>query len=324
MIELSRQAIFLQHPDGSAVLFDHDYFENRVRAVLSPSCDDPDSLASNAVNAVEYALRHDLNNRPDSPFYVKMSAVEALFVKILQSIGMYEEAAAFQRAEMPRNISQDELIASLLADHYPENHPQFSGVVRKVSNTLRAIGANAYGQEQLVLELARHFFAIGSTAVNLSLDLPEGMHDNSYMIPASEFIEKLSPDFTPLFDNRLVHVHSIDLRIFPSIYVEVRFFPLVRLNQWELPVTELSLQPVFRPFADCIDQLCIAVDQACVAHGADSITPIKLLLHFPDTLAFVSQAMGCSGKKAVAQAGEELVSALVSLLTRRPDKITCS
>ena len=85
-----------------------------------------------------------------------------------------------------------------------------------------------------------------------------------------------------------------------------------------------AFAPLLAPVAACVDELCIAADGVCALHGCDAVTPLKLLLHFADAEAFAAEAMGCSGRKASAGILNGLASFFTGMITRRPEKITCS
>ena len=329
MIELSAQAIFLLDSHGCAVPFAPDDLAARIRSVLpeNGADPDPDALARDAVSAVEYALRHA--GKPKSgPLYVKASAVDAMIANILQSVGFHDAAVAYGRTKRIDDESehfQDARIAALLRERLPLNGDRLAAVARKVSNTLRSIGADASSTD-LVFELAKHFAdsldAVG--AVNLSLPEP-GWNDKGFILPPEEFISRISAASARLLDPqcRAVKVQPVDLRVFPALRVELRFFPLLRGSGLETPVTELAFAPLLAPAAACVDELCIAADDACGRHGGGALTPLKLMLHFADAEVFVSEAMGCSGRKASAGILNALAGFFTGMITRRPEKITC-
>ena len=327
MIELSAQAIFLQDSHGCAVPFDPDDLAARIRSVLPGDGTESDALARDAVSAVEYALRH-AGKTKSGPLYVKASAVDAMIANILQSVGMNDAAAAYGRTKRIDEESdrfQDVRIASLLQERLPLTGERLAAVARKVSNTLRSIGADISSTE-LVFELAKHFAdsldAVG--AVNLSL--PEhGWNDKGFILPPEEFTCRISAASARLLDPqcRAVKVQPVDLRVFPALRVELRFFPLLRGSGLETPVTELAFAPLLAPVAACVDELCIAADDACGRHGGGALTPLKLLLHFADAEVFASEAMGCAGRKASAGILNGLASFFTGMITRRPEKITC-
>ena len=327
MIELSSQAIFLQDSHGRAVPFDPDDLAARIRSVLPGNGVEPDALARDAVSAVEYALRHAAKPK-SGPLYVKASAVDAMIANILQSVGLNEAAAAYGRTKRIDEESdrfQDARIAALLRERLPLSGERLAAVARKVANTLRAIGADISSKE-LVFELARHFAdsldAVGT--VNLSLPEP-GWNDKGFILPPEEFTCRISAASARLLDPscRAVKAQPVDLRVFPALRVELRFFPLLRGSGLETPVTELAFVPLLAPVADCVDELCIAADDVCGRHGGGSATPLKLLLHFADAEVFASEAMGCVGRKACAEILNGLASFFSSMITRRPEKITC-
>ena len=328
MIELSAQAIFLQDSHGCAAPFDADDLAARIRSVLPENGAETDALARDAVSAVEYALRHA--GKPKSgPLYVKASAVDAMIATILQSVGLNDAAAAYGRTKRIDGESdrfQDARIAALLHERLSLNGEHLAAVARKVSNTLRSIGADVSSTE-LVFELAKHFAdsldAVGS--VNLSLPEP-GWNDKGFILPPEEFACRISAASARLLDPacRAVKVQPVDLRVFPALRVELRFFPLLRGSDLETPVTELAFAPLLAPVAACVDELCIAADEACARHGGESVTPLKLLLHFADAESFASEAMGCAGRKASADILNALASFFTGMITRRPEKITCS
>ena len=328
MIELSAQAIFLQDSHGCAVPFDADDLAARIRSVLPGNGAESDALARDAVSAVEYALRRA--GKPKSgPLYVKASAVDAMIANILQSVGLDEAAAAYGRTKRIDDESdrfQDARIAALLNERLQLGGERLAAVARKVSNTLRAIGADVSSTE-LVLELAKHFSdsldAVG--AVNLALPEP-GWNDKGFILPPEEFACRISAESARLLDPqcRAVKVQPVDLRVFPALRVELRFFPLLRGSKLETPVTELAFAPLLAPVAACVDELCIAADGACARHGADAATPLKLLLHFADAESFATEAMGCAGRKAAAGILNGLAAFFTGMITRRPEKITCA
>lgn len=328
MIELSAQAIFLQDSHGCAVPFDADDLAARIRSVLPENGGDSDALARDAVSAVEYALRHS-RKRKSGPLYVKAAAVDAMIANVLQSVGLDAAAAAYGRTKRIDGESdgiQDARTAALLAERLQLSGERLAAVARKVSNTLRSIGADVSSTD-LVLELAKHFAdsldAVG--AVNVSL--PEaGWNDKGFILPPEEFACRISAASARLLEPqcRAVKVQPIDLRVFPALRLELRFFPLLRGSGLETPVTELAFEPLLVPAAACVDELCIAADGACARHGADSATPLKLLLHFADAEAFATEAMGCAGRKAAEGVLNDLTSFFAGMITRRPEKITCA
>jgi len=327
MIELSAQAIFLQDSHGCAAPFDPDDLAARIRSVLPEKGAESDALARDAVSAVEYALRH--TGKPKSgPLYVKASAVDAMIANILQSVGLDEAAAAYGRTKRIDDESdrfQDARIAALLRERLSLNGERLAAVARKVSNTLRAIGADISSAE-LVFELAKHFADSLDAVGSVHLSLPEpGWNDKGFILPPEEFACRVSAASARLLDPqcRAVRVQPVDLRVFPALRVELRFFPLLRGSGLETPVTELAFAPLLVPVAACVDELCIAADDVCGWHGGGALTPLKLLLHFADAEAFASEAMGCAGRKASAEVLNALASFFTGMITRRPEKITC-
>ncbi|MBR3507045.1 MAG: hypothetical protein IKO02_08365, partial [Lentisphaeria bacterium] len=262
MIELSAQAIFLQDSHGCAVPFAPDDLAARIRSVLPENGAESDALARDAVSAVEYALRH-AGKPKKGPLYVKAAAVDAMIANILQSVGLHDAAAAYGRTKRIDGESehfQDARIAALLGERLALSGERLAAVARKVSNTLRSIGADASSTD-LVFELAKHFAdsldAVGS--VNLSLPEP-GWNDKGFILPPEEFISQISAASARLLDPqcRAVKVQPVDLRVFPALRVELRFFPLLRESRLETPVTELAFAPLLVPVAACVDELCIA------------------------------------------------------------------
>ena len=328
MIELSAQAIFLQDSHGCAVPFDPADLAARIRSVLPGDGADPDALARDAASAVEYALRH-AGKKKSGPLYVKASAVDAMVANILQSVGLNDAAAAYGRTKRIDDESdgfRDARIAALLSERLQLSGERLASVARKVSNTLRSIGADVSSTE-LVLELARHFADASDAVGSVNLSLPEtAWNDKGFILPPEEFICRISAASARLLDPqcRAVKVHPVDLRVFPVLRVELRFFPLLRASGLETPVTELAFEPLLVPAAACVDELCIAADGACARHGADSVTPLKLLLHFADAESFASEAMGCAGRKASEGILNDLAAFFVGMITRRPEKITCA
>jgi len=327
MIELSAQAIFLQDSHGCAAPFDPDDLAARIRSVLPERGAESDALARDAVSAVEYALRHA--GKPKSgPLYVKAAAVDTMIANILQSVGMDAAAAAYGRTKRIDGESdrfQDARIASLLHERFSLTGERLAAVARKVSNTLRSIGADASSTE-LVFELAKHFADSIDAVGSVKLSLPEpGWNDKGFILPPEEFAGRISAASARLLNPacRAVKVLPVDLRVFPALRVELRFFPLLRGSQLETPVTELAFAPLLAPAAACVDELCIAADDACGRHGGESVTPLKLLLHFADAESFASEAMGCAGRKASADILNALASFFTGMITRRPEKITC-
>ena len=327
MIELSAQAIFLQDSHGCAVPFDPDDLAARIRSVLPENGVESDALARDAVSAVEYALRH-AGKPKKGPLYVKASAVDAMIANILQSVGLNDAAAAYGRTKRIDEESdrfQDARIASLLNERFSLSGERLAAVARKVSNTLRSIGADVSSTD-LVLELAKHFAESLDAVGSVKLSLPEpGWNDKGFILPPEEFISRISAASARLLapECRAVKVLPVDLRVFPALRVELRFFPLLRESKLETPVTELAFAPLLAPVAACVDELCIAADDACGRHGGGSLTPLKLLLHFADAEVFASEAMGCAGRKASAEILNGLASFFTGMITRRPEKITC-
>ena len=328
MIELSAQAIFLLDSYGCAVPFDPDDLAARIRSVLPETGGDPGALARDAVSAVEYALRHS-RKRKSGPLYVKASAVDAMIANVLQSVGLDDAAAAYGRTKRIDGESdglQDARIAALLAERFQLGGERLAAVARKVSNTLRSIGADISSTE-LVLALAKHFADSLDAVGTVNLSLPEaGWNDKGFILPPEEFACRISAASARLLDPqcRAVKVQPVDLRVFPALRVELRFFPLLRGSGLEPPVTELAFAPLLAPVAACVDELCIAADGACARHGCDTAAPLKLLLHFADAEAFATDAMGCAGRKASGEFLNGLASFFVGMMTRRPEKITCA
>ena len=328
MIELSAQAIFLQDSHGCAVPFDPDDLAARIRSVLPENGAESDALARDAVSAVEYALRR-AGKPKKGPLYVKASAVDAMIANILQSVGLNDAAAAYGRTKRIDGESdrfRDARIAALLGERLALSGERLAAVARKVSNTLRAIGADVSSTD-LVFELAKHFADSLDAVGPVKLSLPEpGWNDKGFILPPEEFISRISAASARLLDPqcRAVKVQPVDLRVFPALRVELRFFPLLRESKLETPVTELAFAPLLAPVAACVDELCIAADDACGRHGGESVTPLKLLLHFADAEVFASEAMGCAGRKASAEILNGIASFFTGMITRRPEKITCS
>jgi len=189
MIELSAQAIFLQDSQGRSLPFDAADLAARIRSVLPENGEDPDALARDAASAVEYALRHTGKGRP-GPLYVKASAIDAMIANILQSVGLDESAAAYGRTKRIDGESdgfQDARIVSFLRERLPLTGERLTAVARKVSNTLRSIGADVSSTD-LVLELARHFSDTFDAIGSVPLSMPDaGWNDKGFILPPEEF-----------------------------------------------------------------------------------------------------------------------------------------
>ena len=328
MIELSAQAIFLQDSHGRAVPFDPADLAVRIRSVLPGEGGEPEALARDAASAVEYALRH-AGKKKAGPLYVMASAVDAMVANILQSVGFDDAAAAYGRTKRfdgEADSFQDARIGALLAERLALSGERLAAVARKVSNTLRSIGADVSSTD-LVLELAKHFADAFDAVGSVQLSIPENAwNDRGFILRPEEFTCRISAASARLLDSqcRAVKVQPVDLRVFPALRVELRFFPLLRGSALETPVTELAFEPLLAPVAVCVDELCIAADEACGRHGCGVAAPLKLLLHFADAEVFATEAMGCTGRKAAAEILNELASFFAGMITRRPEKITCA
>ncbi|GEM_PF-1445452 len=329
MIRISEHTIFLRRPDGTAVPFDQDSLIQRIRATLPETRDDPDSLAHSAVNAVEFALLHNhpQKTNDESPVYVESWSVDEMVVKVLQSVGLHDSAAAYLRngeKDFSAELSGEEYISSLLASGLPGIEPFLSQITCKVANTLRSIGATPHGQEILITELGRHFLNISGTLNSIPIELPEISEESSCRIQPEDIVRSLPDELKKSLDNHSLALKKIDLRIFPAIQIEVRFFPVLEQSNLDTPVTELSLASGLRPMAMCMNELCLAADAVCRAQGNDAVTPLKLVLEFPDVSEFAANAMKCSGKKETIRTIESLITTLTDMLSRLPEKITCS
>ena len=328
MIELSAQAIFLQDSHGCAVPFDPSDLAARIRSILPEDGSDSDALARDAVSAVEFALRNT-GKKKSGPLYVKAAAVDAMIANILQSVGLDDAAAAYGRTKRIDDESdgfRDARIAALLAERLQLSGERLAAVARKVSNTLRSIGADVSSTE-LVIELAKHFADAFDAVGAVQLSIPEtAWNDRGFILPPEEFTCRISAASARLLDPqcRAVKVQPVDLRVFPALRVELRFFPILRESGLETPVTELAFAPLLAPVAACVDELCIAADEACGRHGCGAATPLKLLLHFADAEVFATEAMDCAGRKAAEGILNALAAFFTGMITRRPEKITCA
>ena len=196
---------------------------------------------------------------------------------------------------------------------------------RRLPGSIMIEGPRYSGKLTLALELAKHFFEITSSRDKsiTQIQMPSYQQDQAYKIPPESFIRELSETSTLFVKKDIVRAFTIDLRIFPSLRFDVRLFPLLTYSGFDCPVTELALASYYAPLADCLDEIAVRADELCRLMGNDAITPLKIVLCFPDAAQFAIDAMGCSNTKTADVAIRGIIDIILNNMTRVPDKVLC-
>lgn len=197
--------------------------------------------------------------------------------------------------------------------------------MKKVTNTLSSIGADAGSSQQMVLELARHFLRQNAMRVSENiLKRPDFTPDKETSIRYSELTAEIDDQTREYFTKRILKFHPVSLHIFPSLRIDIRLTGIAVSSGLSAPLTELVLAPSLMNLTDAIDKTCLAVDAICERKGFASDVPIKLILNLADASLFTRDWMECSTASAQEQCAVSLGEMLCGMLTRQPIKMTCS
>lgn len=323
MIELSENTVLILDPEGRTAPFDPELLSTRLEEALRASGTPDSFLASDIALAVDFALRERARTSPD---VLRSADVELLAGRILSDLGLDGAVRAFRRTAPAGTVSfvvEVQRIRDFLESQFPGSGTALDRTAKKVFHTLQSIGAEA-AKPALITELARHFLL--SAPGNDGKGFPEP----SFARPISpctvspeEILARLKdPAAETAVRERIVNLHSIDLRIFPVLRFDLRLTGLAR-GLPAGPLTELSLSPALYRAADVMDSLALAADAACAAAGHETDTPLKTALHLMDASVFTHDYMGCSSEKETRTCAAALADILRSALSRVPIRVTC-
>lgn len=324
MIEISRNSIFLQDAEGRATPFSVDDVRDRVLRALPRELPEAETIARDTAYAVDFSLRKG-SSSARGPLYVKASAVDSMVLNILSSIGCDSAAAEYRRSSCAASFAEEASetrVSCFLEESLGLSGDRLAQTARKVANTLRSIGADESSPE-LMLELAKHFLRVSNAVSSLGASMPIVHPQDSRRISAEECLPRISEQASRLMRIRALRMHSVDLRIFPALRLDVRLFPIQKEKGYAPPLTELTLGADFAELADAIDELCLAADSVCRLRGREDATPLKTMLHFADATLFVREFMACPTDGAAEDCIRTLADFLCGMMTRQPVKITC-
>ncbi len=324
MIEISRNSIFLQDAEGRATPFSIDDVRDRVLRALPSELPEAEAIARDTAYAVDFSLRKGRVSARE-PLYVKAAAVDSMILNILSSIGCGFAAEEYRKNSCIASFAEEASetrIACFLEETLGLSGDRLAQTARKVANTLRSIGGDESNQA-LTLELAKHFLRVSDAVSSLSASMPI-MHPRDFRrIPAEECLPRISEQARRLMRIRALRMHSVDLRIFPALRLDVRLFPIQKEKGYAPPLTELTLGADFAEIANAIDELCLVADSICRFRGREDATPLKTILHFADATLFVREFMACPTEGATEDCIRTLADFLCGMMTRQPVKITC-
>lgn len=325
MIRIGEHSILLLLPDGRSVPFDQSELRDRVEKAVSDCIETKDTtIAQDIALAAEMAVWDKIRTEENPA--VPAQTLDALVVRILQSVGMTGAAEAFRRNSLLHGDFQ--LIPMNKISFFLEENLNLHGdtlerITEKVFNTMRSIGADETAPA-LVLELAKHFLAMSAGKIAFPIRTPDFTPDKEHTIAADALVADLSPDARDFFSARILKVHPVNLRIFPALRLDLRLTGIAERENLLSPFTELALGAAFIRCARAADELSLIADRAFREHGHEADTPVKLLLHVTDASIFTRDRMGCSTQESQEKCAVSLCRVLAQEMTRFPFQMTCT
>ncbi|MBO5958752.1 MAG: hypothetical protein J6Q65_01385 [Lentisphaeria bacterium] len=329
MIRIGENTVLILSPDGRAIPFAHEELQRRLEKLLSAHMDSRElTVARDIASAVEMVLQNKFGNTAESvqPPCIKSEILDDLVCRILNGAGFRKAAETYRRENVANGgfvrIPLDR-IRCFLEENLEVRGDELDRIAEKVFHTMKSIGADD-SSPQLALELARHFCAVAAGKVAFNIAPPDFDPDKDCTIQPEQLIGKLSAESRVFFDNRILMVGKINLRIFPAIRLDLRLTGIGTYYHLVAPLTELALAPAFMQAARAADELCLIADELFRSRGNEADTPVKVILHLMDASVFTRDWMGCNSTLAQERCAVNLCKAFASELTRFPFQLTCT
>lgn len=328
MIRVGEHTILILAPDGRAVPFDHAELQRRMEKLLADHMDSRElTVARDIASAAEmFLLSKCRAESPDRTAYIRSENLDDLICKLLLSAGFRSAAETYRRENVSNGgyvrIPLDR-IRSFLEENLEQHGENIDRIAEKVFHTMKSIGADD-SSPQLALELAKHFAAVAAGEVAFNIAPPDFDPDKDCTILPEQLLERLSPDSRVFFDQRILKVSKINLRIFPAIRLDLRLTGIAGHFDLIPTLTEQALAPAFIHAARAADELCLITDELFRQRGNDADIPAKIHLNLMDASVFTRDWMGCSTTEAQERCAVILCKSFASELTRFPFKLTCT
>lgn len=328
MIRIGEHSILILAPDGRSIPFDPSELQLRLEKLLSAYVDSKElTVARDIASATEMILLNKFrSDEPGQTPCIKSEVLDDLICRILTGAG-FRKAAEKYRCETVANggfvrIPLDR-IRSFLEENLELYGDNMDRIAEKVFHTMKSIGADD-SSPQLALELARHFQAVATGKVAFNITQPDFDPDKDCTIQPDQLISRLSPESRSFFEQRILMIGKINLRIFPALRLDLRLSGIAARYDLLAPLTELALAPAFIQAARAVDELCLIADELFRKHGNEADIPVKILFNLMDASVFTRDWMGCSTTESQERCAVQLCKSFASELTRFPFKLTCT
>lgn len=328
MIRIGEHSILILAPDGRSIPFDQAELQQRLEKLLSSHLDSKElGIARDIASATEMILLNKFHSEdPERPPCIKSEVLDDLICRILTGAGFRKAAEEYRREAVTKGgfvrIPLDR-IRSFLEEHLEVYGDNLDRIAEKVFHTMKSIGADD-SSPQLALELARHFQAVAAGKVAFNITPPDFDPDKDCTITPEQLIARLSPENRFCFDQRILMVGKINLRIFPALRLDLRLTGIATHYNLIAPLTELALAPAFVQIAKAADELCLITDEVFQQRGNTADIPVKILLNLMDASVFTRDWMGCNSTESQERCAMQLCKIFASELTRFPFKLTCT
>ena len=328
MIRIGEHSILILSPDGRAVPFDQMELQRRLEKLLAAHLDTKElSIARDIAGATEMILLNKFRSEDrEQPPCIKSEVLDDLICRILTGAGFRKAAEEYRREVVVNGglvrIPLDR-IRCFLEENLEVYGDNLDRIAEKVYHTMKSIGADD-SSPQLALELARHFQAVAAGKVAFNIMQPDFDPDKDCTIAPEQLIARVSPENRFCFDQRILMISKINLRIFPALRLDLRLTGIATHYHLIAPLTELALAPAFVQIAKAADELCLITDEIFHQRGNEADIPVKILLNLMDASVFTRDWMGCNSTEAQERCAVQLCKAFAAELTRLPFKLTCT
>lgn len=328
MIRIGEHAILILAPDGRSIPFDQGELQKRLEKLLAAHVDSKElAVARDIAGATEMILLNKFrSDEPGQTPCIKAEVLDDLICRILTGAGFRKAAEEYRRETVANGgfvrIPLDR-IRSFLEENLEIYGDNLDRIAEKVFHTMKSIGADD-SSPQLALELARHFQAVATGKVAFNIMPPDFDPDKDCTILPEQLISRLSPESRVFFEQRILMVSKINLRIFPALRLDLRLTGIATNNDLIAPLTELALAPAFIQVARAADELCLVTDELFRQRGNEADIPVKIILNLMDASVFTRDWMGCNSTESQERCAVQLCKAFASELTRFPFKLTCT
>lgn len=301
MVKPVWKTIYLRDADGGVKPFDANALQTRLAgAFLAAGMAEDAFVSGEIVLALEYTLLRS----PRAEAVFGCGEVDTELVRLLESIGFPQVAAAFRKNASVQVIefsTEEAELRKLIQPHLGCSAERMEKIIAKVAAAMKQLGISA-ASPHLLWELAHHY-----EREEAERDLLSG--DGEPLIPEvtltrQDVYSVLDEQSEMMVEQGILHICGVTT-LFPGLQFFFNINGFAKQFNWLPPVTELELTPALYRAGAVLEQARRSIVNALGKKDED----VPLCLTIPGMLDFVTSYLDCKANEKIAA---ELADALSS------------